>query len=104
MIGRHDADTFQPLWQQVRAWQSYFYVTDGWKVYPNFIDSGDHIVSKTYMTRVEGENTRLRHYERSVASQDIMLLKVSRNAELLDSIASALLKISLTTKLRLIHT
>jgi len=24
--------------------------------------SGDHIVSKTYMTRVEGENTRLRHY------------------------------------------
>ena len=37
-------------------------VTDGWKVYPQFIDSGDHIVSKTYMTRVEGENTRLRHY------------------------------------------
>jgi len=28
----------------------------------SFIDSGDHIVSKTYMTRVEGENTRLRHY------------------------------------------
>ena len=23
---------------------------------------GDQIVSKTYMTRVEGENTRLRHY------------------------------------------
>ena len=37
-------------------------VTDGWKVYPSFIESGDHIVSKTYMTRVEGENTRLRHY------------------------------------------
>ncbi|PMB14533.1 IS1 family transposase, partial [Fischerella thermalis CCMEE 5282] len=31
-------------------------------VYPCFIDPGDHIVSKTYMTRVEGENTRLRHY------------------------------------------
>jgi insertion element IS1 protein InsB len=43
-------------------WQCYFYVTDGWKVYPQFIDSGDQIVSKTYMTRVEGENTRLRHY------------------------------------------
>lgn len=41
---------------------SYFYVTDGWKVYPGFIDAGDHIVSKTYMIRVEGENTRLRHY------------------------------------------
>lgn len=27
-----------------------------------FIEDGDHIVSKTYMTRVEGENTRLRHY------------------------------------------
>ncbi|NJK51337.1 IS1 family transposase, partial [Candidatus Gracilibacteria bacterium] len=22
----------------------------------------DHLVSKTYMTRIEGENTRLRHY------------------------------------------
>ena len=28
----------------------------------SFINPGDHIVSKTYMTRVEGENTRLRHY------------------------------------------
>jgi len=27
-----------------------------------FIPDGDHIISKTYMTRVEGENTRLRHY------------------------------------------
>ena len=34
----------------------------GWKVYPRFIESEDHLVSKTYMTRVEGENTRLRHY------------------------------------------
>lgn len=37
-------------------------MTDGWKVYPSFIPNGDQIVSKTYMTRVEGENTRLRHY------------------------------------------
>ena len=37
-------------------------VTDGWSVYPGFIPPGDQIVSKTYMTRVEGENTRLRHY------------------------------------------
>jgi hypothetical protein len=37
-------------------------VTDGWTVYPMFIPDGDQIVSKTYMTRVEGENTRLRHY------------------------------------------
>jgi IS1 family transposase len=27
-----------------------------------FINSEDQIISKTYMTRVEGENTRLRHY------------------------------------------
>jgi hypothetical protein len=37
-------------------------VTDGWKVYRNFIADEDQIISKTYMTRVEGENTRLRHY------------------------------------------
>ena len=37
-------------------------MTDGWKVYPNFIPDADQIISKIYMTRVEGENTRLRHY------------------------------------------
>lgn len=62
VVGDHSAQTFKPLWQIVRCWQCYFYVTDGWKVYPSFIEAGDHIVSKTYMTRVEGENTRLRHY------------------------------------------
>jgi insertion element IS1 protein InsB len=31
-------------------------------VYPMFIPDGDQIICKTYMTRVEGENTRLRHY------------------------------------------
>jgi insertion element IS1 protein InsB len=40
----------------------FFYATDGYVVSPQFIDEADHIVSKTYMTRVEGENTRLRHY------------------------------------------
>ena len=29
-----------------------------------YIESEDHLVSKTYMTRVEGENTRLRHCAR----------------------------------------
>lgn len=33
-----------------------------WKVYPSFIPDGDQIICKIYMTRVEGENTRLRHY------------------------------------------
>lgn len=61
-MGDHSSETFQPLWDIVCCWQCYFYVTDGWKVYPSFIQPEDHIVSKTYMTRVEGENTRLRHY------------------------------------------
>jgi insertion element IS1 protein InsB len=34
----------------------------GWPVYRHFIADEDHIISKTYMTRVESENTRLRHY------------------------------------------
>ena len=62
VVGDHSAETFKPLWNIVQKWQCYFYVTDGWKVYPEFIPDGDQIVSKTYMTRVEGENTRLRHY------------------------------------------
>lgn len=62
VIGDRSAKTFKRLWSIVKCWQCFFYVTDGWKVYPMFIEEGDQIVSKTYMTRVEGENTRLRHY------------------------------------------
>ena len=69
-LGDHSGETFKPLWAIVGAWKCYFYVTVrpwrsealGWSVYPGFIPAGDQIVSKTYMTRVEGENTRLRHY------------------------------------------
>ncbi len=60
--GRPHAQTFEPLWEIVGAWKCFFYVTDGYKVYPNYIPDEDQIVSKTYMTRVEGENCRLRHY------------------------------------------
>ena len=62
VLGDHSAKTFKPLWELVEQWRYYFYVTDGWKVYPMFIPDGDQIICKTYMTRVEGENTRLRHY------------------------------------------
>ena len=61
-MGDHSAKTFEPLWKLVGSWKCYFYVTDGWPVYPMFIPDGDQIICKTYMTRVEGENTRLRHY------------------------------------------
>ena len=60
VLGDDSAETFKPLWDIICCWRCYFYVTDGWKVYPSFIEPGDQIVSKTYMTRVEGENTRLR--------------------------------------------
>ena len=61
VLGDHSAKTFAPLWAIVATWQCYFIVTDGWSVYPGFIPEGEKKISKTYMTRVEGENTRLRH-------------------------------------------
>ena len=61
-MGDHSAQTFITLWQASACWPCYFWVSDGNPVYPGFIPPGDHLVSKTYMTRVEGENTRLRHY------------------------------------------
>ena len=61
-LRQRSAETFQRLWQAISFWQCYFWVSDGNPVYPIFIPDGDQIVSKTYRTRVEGENTRLRHY------------------------------------------
>ncbi len=98
----------------------YFYVTDGWSVYPGFILDGDQIISKTanraggylqlasggfaYMTRVEGENTRLRHYLARLHRSFVVLFQVRRNVEILNSIATSLLKIPLDTQVSLIHT
>ena len=62
IFGDRSAETFKQLWKTIRCWKSFLYVTDGYAVYPCFIDDCDHLVKKTYMTRVEGENTRLRHY------------------------------------------
>ena len=61
-IGNRSSETFRELWLTIQCWQSFWYVTDGYKVYTKFIESLAHLVSKTYMTRVEGENSRLRHY------------------------------------------
>ena len=55
-------------------------------VCPMYIQSEAHLVSKTYMTRVEGENTRLRHYlarlhrKTLCYSKSILLLKYSQRA------------------------
>ena len=62
VLGDRSAETFKKLWNILRGWECFLYVTDGYAVYPCFIDDSDHLVSKTYMTRVEGENTRVRHY------------------------------------------
>ena len=47
VLGDHSAKTFEPLWAIVKLWQCYFYITDGWSVYPGFIPDGDPIISKT---------------------------------------------------------
>lgn len=93
MLGDHSAKTFAPLWAIVGAWQCYFYVTDGWSVYPGFIPSGDSFVSKTYMIRVEGENTRLRHYLARLHRKTRCYSLVRGNAEVFDSLVTALLEI-----------
>ena len=80
VVGDHSAETFKPLWAIVATWKCYFYVTDGWSVYPIFIPEGDQIVSKTYMVRVEGENTRLRHY---LARLHRKTLRYSKSVEML---------------------
>lgn len=61
-IGDRSSQTFQYIWLIIKCWRSFWYVSDGYCVYPCFIEPEDHLISKTYMTRVEGENTRLRHY------------------------------------------
>jgi IS1 family transposase len=76
VIGDRSAGTFKALWSIVKCWHCFFYVTDGWKVYPMFIEEGDQIVSKTYMTRVEGENTRRAALLSPIAPFDIVLLQV----------------------------
>jgi IS1 family transposase len=79
VIGDYSAETFQRLWQAISFWQCYFWVSDGNPVYPIFIPDGDQIVSKTYRTRVEGENTRLSHYNRPSSSSDSLLFKMCQN-------------------------
>ncbi|WP_286131406.1 IS1 family transposase [Limnospira sp. PMC 289.06] len=52
----------QPYLIPKRLAPFFLYITDGYKVYPCLIEDCNHLVSKTAMTRVEGENCRLRHY------------------------------------------
>jgi IS1 family transposase len=89
-IGDRSGNTLKPLWERVKKWKCYFYVTDGWKAYQSFIPNEDQIISKTYMTRVEGENTRLRHYKRQITSKNSLLLKITRNVKAFYSFTNSL--------------
>ena len=79
-LGDRSSETFKPLWKIIRGWQSFWYVTDGWLVYPGSIDDCDHLVLKTYMTRVEGENTRLRHC--ALERTDVALATANRHTSI----------------------
>lgn len=61
-MGERSLETFIVLWRMIQGWACFLYITDGYKVYSCLIEDCDHLVSKTAMTRVEGENCRLRHY------------------------------------------
>lgn len=42
-IGDRSSTTFQLLWVVVKCWQCFWYVTDGYAVYPQFIDGSQHV-------------------------------------------------------------
>ena len=92
-LGDRSLEAFWPLLLVVRGWQCFLYITDGWPVYAGCIDDGDHLVSKTAMYRVEGENTRLRQLG-SADPQEPLLFQVGTYAQKLDSFAAALSPIS----------
>ena len=52
----------------------FFYATDGYAVYHKFIDEADQIASKSYMTRVEGENTKFLELLSTLAQKKSLLL------------------------------
>ena len=62
-IGDRSGQTFALLWKRIQNWNTRRYLTDRYCVYANYIEAKRHLViPKTQLTRVEGENTRLRHY------------------------------------------
>ena len=62
-IGDRSGQTFEKLWKRIKTWNSRKYLTDGYCVYANYIPPKKHqVLPKTQLTRVESENTRVRHY------------------------------------------
>jgi len=79
-VGDRSAATFVNLWKRIKTWGSYFYITDDYVVYKKYLPQESHIISKTGMTQVEGQNTRLRHY---LARLKRKCLCYSKNEEML---------------------
>lgn len=90
VVGDRSLDTFRQLWWVIRGWCCLLYITDGYPVYPCLIDECDHLASKTAMTRVEGENSRLRHYLARVAPQDLLLLQVTNDVGIIHPVVDLL--------------
>lgn len=62
-------------------WNSGFYVTDGYQVYLCFINQGNHLVNKTYMTRVKGEKSTLRYCLTRLHRKKFCYSHIHTNAE-----------------------
>lgn len=67
-----------------------------------FIESSDSFVSKTYMTRVEGENTRLRHYLARL-HRKTLCYSISGDVEVFTTLAASLFEVSNDSSASLIH-
>ncbi len=88
-IGDRSGKTFEKLWERVKKWDSQRYLTDGYCVYANYIEPEKQaVLPKTKLTRVEGENTRLR-----LTSRYSMLLEIAKNVMVFNPIIDVLLKI-----------
>jgi len=93
-IGDRSGQTFARLWQRIKTWDNRKYFSDGYCIYAIYIPLGKHqVLPKTKLTRVEGENTRLRHYLARLPKSNLMLLKINSNAEAFSYTFDALFKI-----------
>jgi IS1 family transposase len=103
IVGNRSLETFRRLWQMIQGWECFLYITDGYKVYPCLIDNADHLVCKTAMTRVEGENCRLRHYLARLHRKTEVLFQIDGDVESLSTIADLLSSASPDSWFGLIH-
>lgn len=67
------------------------------------IEDADHLVSKTAMTRVEGENCRLRHYLARLHRLYPLLFQIDGDVESFSAIAHLLSQASTNSSLGLNH-